>query len=77
MAETAAPDKLLFQLGVSAEGKLRWSSVLSPGDLCLALQRVQLELTTGQVKQAASTIAPGTPEDLSMLNGLKKRMGLR
>ena len=72
----ASKDRLLFQVGVSPEGKLKWGSSLSPADLNLVLDRVKLEITTGQVKTSADAIVPGTKDDLGLLNGMKQRMGL-
>ena len=77
MADTQADSKLLFQAGVAPDGKLVWSSVLSPADLHILLGRVMLELVTGQVKQRGEpAILPAGKEVLDGLNGLRKRMGL-
>lgn len=77
MADPQAASQLLFQAGQTAEGKLVWSSTLTPAQIHLVLSRILYEIVSGQVKfEATPDIVPGTNGDLKQLDGLKKRMGL-
>ena len=59
--------KLLFQLGVSPEGKVVWTCRVPLAELVLLLERVKFEIVTGQVKEEAPAIVPATNGDLTQL----------
>jgi hypothetical protein len=77
MTEPSAPPayRLVFQVGVSPEGKLTWQSALTLGELCLLLGRIRLELETGQVKQVEPAIVPADKGALAELDRLTWRTG--
>ena len=76
MPDAPPQDRLVFQLGVAPDGKLKWSASIPLGELHLLLGRVQFEIVTGQVKQGEPAIVPADNGALRALDGIKNRMGV-
>lgn len=75
-SEAPVSTKLVFQMGLTAEGKPVWTCRDIPlAVLNLLLDTVKLDILTGKVTQQATAIVPGTNGDLDAINRLNKELG--